>query len=241
MNSLRCALQFLTILPVGKPARFDPAGMAPMFPLVGLIVGGLLSLADRAALYFWSPGAAAMVDVALLAGITGALHLDGLSDTADGLYGNRPRDRALEIMKDSRVGAMGVVALILGIGVKWAGIAGMTDHRFPLLFLIPALARGGMLFGFRFLEYGRPNGGTGQAFFEKKLPWTGFWAMLFPIALSFAAGWRGVAVLGVFALTTAILLRFYRRKIGCVTGDMLGAMTEINEAVLFLAASAMVG
>ncbi|MFP4308663.1 MAG: adenosylcobinamide-GDP ribazoletransferase [Desulfococcaceae bacterium] len=241
MNALRCAIQFLTIFPAGKPARFDPAGMAPMFPLVGLIVGGFLALADWAALGLWSPGAVAMVDVALLAWITGALHLDGLGDTADGLYGNRPRERALEIMKDSRVGAMGVVALILGMGVKWAGIAGMTDHRFLLLFLIPSLARGGMLFGFRFLEYGRPDGGTGQAFFEKKLAWTGFWTMLFPVALSLATGWRGVAILGVFAVTTATLLRFYRRKIGCVTGDMLGAMTEIIEASLFLTASAMVG
>ena len=239
MNALRCALQFLTILPVGKPARFDPAGMAPMFPLVGLIVGGLLALVDRAALYFWSPGAAAMVDVAVLAGITGALHLDGLSDTADGLYGNRPRDRALEIMKDSRVGAMGVVALILGLGVKWVGIAGMTAHRPLLLLLIPALARGGMLFGFRFLEYGRPNGGTGQAFFEKRLPWTGFWALALVAGATLAAGRRGAAVLVVFALTILLLIGFYKRKIGCVTGDMLGAMTEILEAVLFLAASAM--
>lgn len=239
MNALRCAIQFLTILPAGKPARFDPAGMVPLFPLVGLIVGGLVALADWAGLFLWSPGAAAMVDVAVLAGITGALHLDGLSDTADGLYGNWPRDRALEIMKDSRVGAMGVVALILGLGVKWAGIAGMAEHRALLLCLIPALARGGMLFGFRFLEYGRPDGGTGQAFFEKRLPWTGFWALVLVAGATLAAGWRGAAVLLAFALTNLLLIRFYKRKIGCVTGDMLGAMTEILEAVLFLAASAI--
>lgn len=241
MNAFRCALQFLTALPSGKPARFDPAGMVPFFPIVGLIVGGLLAGADFVAGRFWSPGAAAMVDVAILAWITGALHLDGLGDTADGLYGSRLRERALEIMKDSRVGAMGVVAMILGLGVKWAGIAGMAEHRTLFLVLIPALARGSMLFGFRFLEYGRPDGGTGHAFFEKRLPRRGFWALLPVAALALAAGWRGAVVLTVFALTTALLLRFYRRKIGCVTGDMLGAMTEIHEAILFLAASATLG
>jgi adenosylcobinamide-GDP ribazoletransferase len=240
MNALRCALQFLTVLPAGKPARFDPAGMVPLFPIVGLIIGGLLALTDWAALGLWPPAAAAMVDVGLLAGVTGALHLDGLSDTADGLYGNRPRERALDIMKDSRVGAMGVVALILGLGVKWAGIAGMEAHRTVLLAAIPALARGGMLFGFRFLEYGRPDGGTGHAFFEKRLPWTGFWTLLPIGGLVLAAGWRGVAVLAVFAVATGTLIRFYRRKMGGVTGDMLGAMVEILEAAMFLAASALI-
>jgi adenosylcobinamide-GDP ribazoletransferase len=241
MNALRCAIQFLTILPAGKPARFDPAGMVPMFPAVGLMVGGLVALADATARNLWSPAAAAMVDVAVLAWITGALHLDGLSDTADGLYGNRPRERALDIMKDSRVGAMGVVALILGLGLKWAGIAGMTEHRTLFLVLIPALARGSMLFGFRFLEYARPDGGTGHAFFENPLPWSGFRILLPVAALALIAGWRGIAVLATLALTTGLVLRFYRRKMGGVTGDMLGALTEINEAVLFLAASATPG
>ncbi len=99
--------------------------MIPYFPLVGLLLGGFVSVFDRLILNLWSQPVASLLDVVLLVFLTGALHLDGLGDTADGLYGNRPRERALEIMKDSRIGVMGLTAIVCGLAVKWAGIVGL--------------------------------------------------------------------------------------------------------------------
>jgi len=211
--------------------------MVPYFPIVGLILGLLVCTIDRVALQLWSKPAAAVLDVVLLAVMTGALHLDGLGDTADGLLGHHPREKALAIMKDSRVGAMGVVAIVLNLMLKWAGIAGLDAHRSLLLVLVPAYARGGLLFGFRFFEYGRPGGGTGKPFFDKRLSITAFWGVLVPVILSAALGLKAITLNVAFAAVVAAILFFYKKRLGCITGDMFGAMSEATESVLFLMSS----
>jgi adenosylcobinamide-GDP ribazoletransferase len=236
MKNFISAIQFLTIFPVGKAGAFDPEGMLPFFPMTGMMLGLMLSGADMIFSQLWHESAAAVLDVVLLAVLTGALHIDGLGDTADGLYGNRPRERRLAIMKDSRIGAMGLVAVVCGLAVKWGGILSLNEHRQLLLLIIPAYSRAGMLFGFRFLEYGRPEGGTAHAFFGNRLRWSAFAGLLIPVAISFFAGWRGLWLNLVFAGTVAVILLFYKKRMGCITGDMLGAMCEITESVLFLMA-----
>ena len=106
MKPFIAAIQFLTILPLGARGTYAPRAMIPWFPAVGLLLGLLLALFDMLVSHLWAPPAAAALDVVLLMVLTGALHLDGLGDTADGLYGHRPAARALEIMKDSRIGTM---------------------------------------------------------------------------------------------------------------------------------------
>ncbi|MBI9074573.1 MAG: adenosylcobinamide-GDP ribazoletransferase [Desulfatibacillum sp.] len=233
LNGLQGALQFLTTLPAGKPAAFDASAMVPWFPVVGLILGFIVALFDSAALHVWSPPVAAVCDVILLAALSGALHLDGLSDTADGIFSHRPRERALEIMKDSRIGVMGLVAVAACLGLKWGGLAGLEGHRFLGIMATPALARGSMLFGMRFLPYGRPSG-TGSSFFDKPLPARAFYPLCIPLFLCMMAGAAGwMAILG-FAVATCALLAFFKAKMGCITGDMLGAMGEVNEALALL-------
>jgi len=129
---------------------------------------------------------------------------------------------------------MGLVAIICGLSIKWGGIMNLGVHRSLLLVIIPAYARGSMLFGMRFLEYGRHDGGTGHDFFGNTLNFYNFWGLLIPIALSFFLGWRGIWLILIFVLTTAAIIMFYKKRMGCITGDMLGAMTEITESVLFL-------
>lgn len=143
MKKLIAALQFLTILPLGKSFDFQPVSMISFFPIAGLITGILLAIADRLFLLLWSPNVAALLDVVMLVFITGALHIDGLGDAADGLLGHRPREKALAIMKDSRIGVMGLVCILCGLSIKWAGIAGIEAQRSLLLIIIPAYARGG--------------------------------------------------------------------------------------------------
>jgi len=237
MKNFRAAIQFMTTLPSGSSAEFDAAAMVPWFPLVGLLLGGLLALFDSLVARWWSLSTVAVLEVALLVLVTGAFHLDGLGDSADGLFSHRPRERMLEIMKDSRVGAMGVVAICLILAVKWAGLSGIQDHRPLLLILVPAYARSGILLAMRFLPYGRPDGGIGLAFFSRPVERRRFWGMAVVMMLSIGLGLKAIWLNAAFLLMAGTIIGYYRRRLNCVTGDMLGAMTEFTEAGLFLLAS----
>ena len=233
MRNLISALQFITILPLGKTESFDPPKMVPYFPLVGILLGLMVALFDSVVLRLWPPPVAALLDVMLLAVLTAAFHIDGLGDTADGLLGPRSRDKALEIMKDSRIGTMGLVAILFGLALKWGGLANLNAHRSILLIIIPAYARTTILFGMRFLPYGRPDG-TGKPFFSEKISLKHFWGLIFPIGLSLILGLKAIWLNLAFVIIIAMILLFYKKRMGCITGDMLGAMVEITEAGLFL-------
>ncbi|MCJ7617934.1 MAG: adenosylcobinamide-GDP ribazoletransferase [Desulfobacterales bacterium] len=236
MRKLISAIQFLTILPAGKPKIFDAKGMIPFFPVVGIILGLMIAIFDRLALMLWPEQVVAVLDVILLVVLTGAFHLDGLGDAADGLLGHRPKEKALAIMKDSRIGVMGLVAIVCALAIKWGGITGLDAHRSLLLIIIPAYARASMIFGIKFLKYGRPEG-TGHAFFGKTLKLSAFWGLLIPLSISIFLGWTGLWLNFVFVIITASILLYYNRRIGCITGDMMGAMTEVLESALFLMVS----
>lgn len=231
------ALGFITVLPTVLNYTYSPAGMTAFFPVVGLIVGGLLACFDAAVRVLWNPDVAALLDVIFLIVITGAFHLDGLADTADGFFSHRSRERMLEIMKDSRIGAMGVVALFCGLSAKWAGIGSLQGSgldRSLILLLVPAYARSSLLFGIRFLPYGRTEG-TGKGHFDKILSFRDFAWIILPVVLSFGLGFKGIVLNLVFIVMVMALLGYYRKKMGCITGDMLGTMVEVGETVLFLA------
>lgn len=234
MKRLIAALQFLTIIPFGKSAIYDPKGMIPFFPIVGLIIGGLISIFDYVALIFWPAQTTAILDVVFLAVITAALHIDGLGDSADGFMGHRSREKALAIMKDSRIGVMGLVAIVCSLAVKWGGIMHLNDHRMLLLVLVPAYSRSAMIFGIRFLEYGRPEGGTGYDLFDEPLKLSAFQWILIPVILSIFLGWKGFWLNFIFSVLTITIIFYYKKRMGCITGDMLGAMTEVTESLLFL-------
>ena len=221
---------------MGKAASFDPPKMVPYFPLVGILLGLLVAAFDAIVVRFWTPPVAALLDIIFLAFLTGAFHIDGLGDTADGLFAPRSRDEALEIMKDSRIGTMGLVAILFGLALKWGGISGLDIHRSFILIIVPAYARGGILFGMRFLPYGRPEG-TGKPFFDENVSFKHFWGLILPVGLSLTLGLKAVWLNLAFAVIIGSILFFYKKRMGCITGDMLGAMTELTEAGLFLTAS----
>jgi len=237
MRNFISAIQFITIIPLGKAETFDPPKMIPYFPIVGILLGILVVLFDHVASRLWSIPVASLLDVIFLAILTGAFHLDGLGDSADGLLGQRSKEKTLTIMKDSRLGTMGLVAIVFGLALKWAGITGLDANRALLLVIVPAYARAGMLFGMRFLEYGRPDGGTGVDFFKSKLEWTAFWGLTAPVVMSVFLGWTAFWLNLSFVTLTTLLIWYYKRRVGCITGDMLGAMSEILESGLFLLVS----
>lgn len=237
MRGLISAIRFITVLPAGESGTFEPRRMIPFFPVVGLLLGALTAGFDLVVSHFWSGPTAALLDVVFLAALTGAFHIDGLGDTADGLYGRRSREKALAIMKDSRIGIMALMAVVSVLAVKWAGIYELDDRRLLLIIIIPAYARGSMIMGIFRLPYGRPEGGTGRAFFDEKLGVSDFKWMAIPVGLSLLLGWKFFWLNAVYGILVFAILLFYKKRMCCVTGDMLGAMTEIIEAGLFLMVS----
>jgi adenosylcobinamide-GDP ribazoletransferase len=231
----------MTSLPLGPWGgdAFEPEGLGPYFPLVGLVLGVALALGDWVFLSLWAAPVAAWLDVVLLILLTGALHLDGLGDAADGLFSHRSRAEILEIMKDTRVGVMGLVSVVAVLGVKWGGILGLDHARWLALVLVPGYSRCGLLLAMRFLPYGRPEGGLGRDFCRKLPGWRSFWGLGLLVACSLFLGWGALVLNVAFAGLTFLSLWFYSRRIGCITGDTLGAMNEVLEAGLFLALAAV--
>jgi adenosylcobinamide-GDP ribazoletransferase len=243
MRSLCAALQFLTILPVR--GAFDARALGhsvPWFPVVGLLLGLLTALFDTIGLQLGCPPAIMHVaSVAMLAALTGGLHLDGLADTADGFLSARPRERIIEIMRDSRIGTMGVLALIFVLGFKVAaGLAQLTGHtRLRGLLLAPVAGRCLQVLTLACLPYAHASGGLARVFVaSRRRALRGMWAVL---ALAVAAlvfcGWQGLWVLLVCSLLWSFIAMRSLQRIGGFTGDTLGATSELTEAAVLVCVS----
>jgi adenosylcobinamide-GDP ribazoletransferase len=235
MKSFLSALSFLSLLPGGSNRPLD-SRMVAHFPFVGLLIGGLLVGVDWVGAMFFPAFLRCIVDVLFLAVITGGFHLDGLADSADGLFSHRSRERVLEIMKDPRVGVMGVLAVLFCVLLKTGGIEGTDgEHIWLWLLLAPALARVSQVIGLEFMEDVRGGAGVGSVLYQKNNYRT-LLTCLVPLSLPFFFNFRtGFLALMVFALATAVLLIFFQYRIGGMTGDTFGAMTEIVEALLLTA------
>ena len=237
MNGLRGAIGLLTILPAGRGLGWQGAAMVPWFPLVGLILGGLWAGFDAVAGLVFTPPLRAGLDVLFLMALTGGLHLDGLADTADGILSHRDREEALRIMKDSRIGAWGVLALVSVLALKGLALSGpLPGERWISLLLVPAYGRLAMVLAIWILPYGRGEEGIASELFSGK--GTGQWVPGAAVlgAGSILLGWPAILVInGAFLAVVALIISFYRSRMGCVTGDMLGALGEVTETALLIA------
>ncbi|NPV52604.1 MAG: adenosylcobinamide-GDP ribazoletransferase [Firmicutes bacterium] len=207
---------------------------AAWFPAVGALIGCLLALVGFAASHVFSTMTCAVLVLIAQAGLTGGIHLDGFIDTADGLMSGRGRDRTLEIMRDSRVGAMGVIAAILLLTLKVALLAEMPRWLlYPSLFVMPAFGRWSMVYALCLYPYARQGPGLGKPFADhvggRELITASVSAAILAVA---AFGWvRGLlAGLGVF-LATAAFAAGVARQIGGITGDTCGATNEVVEVM----------
>lgn len=235
MSHFFSALSFLTIIPSPAPASWKGGRMVLYYPLVGLLIGGLLCGADYLFEFFFREEIRAVLDVLFLAIITGALHLDGLADTADGLLSHRPKERVLEIMRDQRIGIMGALALIFCVLLKAGGILSLTNsNRWVWLLAAPAFGRVAQVLGLVFLDYARNGGGIATNLFQKKK----YGLLSFcPLAMGvpFLAGFEaGLLTLFLFVSSTIFILLFFQKKIDGMTGDTLGALSEITETTILL-------
>lgn len=247
MRSLLAAIAFLTIIPVPQRSldpQQDYSRCAVYFPIVGILIGGLGGLAAWLLMGWLPPLSAAVLLVAALTWISGGLHLDGLADTADGFLSGRPRERVLEIMRDSRIGTMGVVAVLLVVLLKISLISDAIDMKLSLLpAVIASMAFAGrcsLIWGMWMNRYVRESG-LGHAFWMRSGSLSAIVFAALTAASYAALGYRGaLAVFVSFAVTTAFS-RWCRRRIGGATGDTLGACCELTEAAFLLFAVCLEG
>ncbi|MHB8770956.1 MAG: adenosylcobinamide-GDP ribazoletransferase [Syntrophales bacterium] len=244
MQRFLAALQFLTILPLAggrNPGEGVLGGSLPFFPLVGLLIGAAISLADWGLGHILPLGVTSVVTVILLIAVSGGLHIDGLADTADGLFSSRPRDRVLEIMRDSRTGPMGVAAVISVVLLKAALIASLAGPwRWWVLAMMPLAGRCALIAHMALLPYVRPEGGLAGIFHRNSSRSHALWALAALLAAGFLLGRLPGLIAGAAAFLVALGTAAYTfRRIGGFTGDTLGAACELAELGPALAAAAM--
>ena len=243
MNStLPLALTFLTKLPWPWRGPADETALARSmfwFPWVGALLG-LIFWGAWAGLQKMLPApAAAAVLLTLTVWVTGGLHLDGLADTADGLGGGHTPETALRIMKDSRVGAFGVISLILGLVLKFSLFLSLATQTrgAGVLLLFPVISRWSMVLLAYLSPYARAEGGLGQAMTLGVSP-----RVLMGASLS--AGGLALLILGapglVLLIAAAALVwlgrLYFQRRLGGITGDILGATNEVVEIMVLAGA-----
>jgi adenosylcobinamide-GDP ribazoletransferase len=237
VNGFLSALAFLTRLPVpARAGKLEPAVV--WLPVVGLVLGVILALADRGlSLLPLSGLVQSVLLVALLLALTGALHADGLMDTCDGAFVIASPERRLEIMRDPRAGAFGVVGLVCVVLLKVASVEALSDNaRAQALVLAPMLGRWSIVLLATCFPYGRASG-LGAPLKKAATARALLLASILPVAACLIA-WPIGPIVGIIAAATALLLaRWLMTVLPGLTGDNYGASCELVETVVWLAAA----
>lgn len=241
LRNLARSLAFFTRIPVarrflaGDSEDFTIARSAHWFPIVGLIVAAPSALAYWLVAHAGFPLLGACLAIAISVLITGALHEDGLADCADSLSVSNDPERAMEIMRDSRLGVFGAVALFLSLGLRFSSLASLSPIAGAAALLIAhAGGRGGIALAPGLSRYARLHGAGSVV--AAGISKSGLWiALSVTLALAGAIGhWQGVvsAVLGLaFAW---LVLKWFERKLGGYTGDVLGCMEQVGEIAILI-------
>jgi adenosylcobinamide-GDP ribazoletransferase len=239
MKTLILMLQFMTRLPLPVKIEMAPEDFprgTKYFPVVGLVIGilnGLLCLLlsmrlDRSIVVI----SVVLFNVLL----TGALHLDGLADTCDGLFSARVKERMLEIMRDSRIGTNGAIAIFFDLALKMILLWQIKDpYLVKGLLIAPAVSRTMLIILVLTCPPARAESGMGNLFIGKTSWRDNALAFLFCLAVVVAGlGYGALPVIGMNLLALWLYRRLVLGKIGGMTGDTLGAMNEVSEVVSFL-------
>lgn len=230
-------LQFFTRLPINKQIDMEDKTLsrgAFFFPFVGMIVGGI------ATLVYWifsfiNRDFASIAAVFGIIFVTGGLHVDGLSDTADGFFSARTRERVLEIMKDSRVGTFGVIAIVFDILIKYSIIKNMLPNiAIPALIFSCAIGRTSAAMLINFGKNARP-GGLGDMFSSNAAKGYFISSSVILLIIGFIfLGTGFIATMLIALLTALMLMNFSYKIIDGLTGDVYGACIELSEIAALL-------
>lgn len=224
------AVQFLTVIPI-RTATAPPGECGAFFPLVGLLIGGAAAGLWIAAHVWFSDALAALFPLLFLIAITGGLHEDGLADIADAIRANRSRERMHEIMKDSRVGAYGVLALVISLLFRWQAIAALRSPEG--LAVACVLSRTTMV---ALAAISQPAGeGLGADFIRSATRGAALLAILQGGAAALLlVPWAACLLLGSQALVLLAARAWFHRRLGGVTGDCFGAAAVVGETLFLI-------
>lgn len=239
MRAFIIALQFLTCIPLAPKMKVkeEEVGRSMIyFPLVGLCMGACLALAHMLLSAVLPLSVADGMIVALLAALSGAIHLDGLADTADGIAGGKDREERLRIMKDPRVGAIGAVCVVLVIMLKYGALLALSGHlKYRALLLVPVIGRWAQLLVAYRADYAGLSRGVGLTFTRQlTLPVVLCTSLLVGAFAYYLFSIKGVAVAGLILALCRAYAAYFRRTLGGITGDVLGAATELAETAALI-------
>ena len=239
------ALQFLTSIPLPFSVRCEERDLGrsmTFFPLVGLTLGGLLVGTNFILGRFLPRQVVDLLLILLMTAVTGAFHLDGLADVFDGLAARGGRDKFLAVMKDSHIGAVGVVGLVLALLLKYETLLHIPPEiERKALLVFPTVARFSQVQMTVGSQRARSDG-LGSLFVGGAgvLQFAGAGLVTLAAALFFL-GAKGVYCSLVAYLLTWGMKVWFHRRIGGVTGDVIGCVSELNEIVCLLVIAAMFG
>ena len=235
IKGLAGALSTLTVLPLWTDS-IDARATLPWFPVVGLVLGVGVWAVGLGVEYITGGGFSWFVALSVvLSGVvlTGGLHMDGLADTFDGLLGGSTKESRLSIMKDPAVGTFGVVAVVTVLATKLISVAYLAGAGLLWSVVPPyVVSRTSMVLLASTLKYARPEGGTGRAFVDGVRPLDGGVALLVSVILLYPLG--GITAMGLLIagmVVTVCVGWIALVRIGGVTGDVLGATSELVEVV----------
>ena len=237
-------MQLLTRLPVSVSRLPDDVELGRSllyYPLVGLLIGVLLAGANWLLAAHLPPMLLAALLLLFWVMLTGALHLDGLADVCDGLAARGSQERFLAIMKDSQVGAIGAVGLVLGLMLKWQALVAVPEEfKWQALLLFPALARFGQVLTLTGARHARQDG-LGADFVQGSGKMTLLLAFATVAAVGhYLLGLRGVVALAAVCMFTIAGRIFFQHKLGGLTGDTIGCLSELNEILVLVVIAAAI-
>ena len=243
LHAMAAAVMFFTRVPVPAgwgATREDLQRAAAYFPLVGWFVGGVAALAWWLGAQVWPPLVASGVSLAATLLLTGAFHEDGFADVCDGFGGGYTKERVLEIMRDSRVGAFGAIGVVMMLGLKWQAVAALPVAFAPaLLVAAHVLSRTVSVSLMAVLDYVREDAAKAKPL-ATQLSGGQLWLALVTgvaaCALLPVKIWWTIPVLVV---TQLVLACWFKRRIGGYTGDCLGAAQQVAEVIFYLTVLAL--
>jgi adenosylcobinamide-GDP ribazoletransferase len=246
-SDLKISLLFCTRLPLPHAQPIDGADVARAAwaqPAAGALIGAAGALAYWLAVRCGLPATvAAALALAITLAITGCLHEDGLADTADGFGGGHDKARKLEIMRDSRIGTYGVCALAMSLLLRWSALAAIAAPAAVTLALIAAhaAARAALPTFMRLVPPARSDGLAAQAG-APPLASAAAAALLGAVGLVLALRPNGAIIALVLLIAAGAVMGWLSlRQIGGQTGDVIGALEQVNEVLILLAAAALLG
>lgn len=241
MNLFLVALQFLTILPIRIKKEVRLAKSLAYFSLVGLFLGLCLVVLEYILAYFLPTSIVRLILIVFLIAITGGLHLDGLADTIDAIASRKTGENGLKIMRESTIGPIGVISILVFLLAKYIAIGEFFGWRlYAMLLLFPMVGRMGIVTACYLFPYARDEG-TGKIFIGN----AGIKEFIIAGLTSFVVGFllfgpRALFILGCVIVVVVFIGKYFTRRFGGITGDTLGFINEIGELVALLGGTVII-